>query len=214
MQQLTIRPSGLAEKHRQPINSGVRTTYCGFTHKGREMKKLVAAAAVVAMLSGCATVTPARYSMSANNNVALREYSGAKVELVSLASAPDPDQLCRMGAYIETANGEPISEFVRNAFNSEFKFAQVYSTFGTKLRGKLTEVQFSSSSGLTHGWWQLGINLTSSNGVTMSKTSKTNFKSGFVGVAACNNTAQALGSAVQDLIHAVVTDPKFKLLIK
>lgn len=178
------------------------------------MKKLIAAAAVLALLSGCATMTPARYSMSANNNVALRGFSGSHVALVSLAPAPDPDKSCRMVGPIETANGEPISEFVRNAFNSEFKFAQIYSTTGTQLRGKLTEVQFSSSSGLVHGWWQLGIKLTSSNGATLSKTSKTNFKSGFGGLAACNNTAQALGGAVQDLIHAVVTDPQFKKLLE
>lgn len=177
-------------------------------------KKLIVVAAAVVLLSGCATMTPARYSMSANNQVALRQFSGTHVELVSLAPAPDPDKDCRMVGPIETASGEPISEFVRDAFNSEFKFARIYSTTGIQLRGKLTELQFSSSSGLTHGWWQLGIKLTSSNGATLSKTSKTSFKSGFGGLAACNNTAQALGGAVQDLIQAVVTDPQFKKLIE
>lgn len=178
------------------------------------MKMLLLAVAAAALLSGCATMTPARYSMSADNNVALRQYSGSNVALVSLAPAPDADMNCRMVGPIQAANGEPISEFVRNAFNSEFKFARIYSTSGTKLQGKLTHVQFSSSSGLTHGWWQLGIELESSNGATLEKTSKTNFKSGFAGLTACNNTAQALGGAVQDLIHAVVTDPRFKQLIQ
>ncbi len=48
----------------------------------------------------------------------------------------------------------------------------------------------------------------------MSTASTYGFKSGFDAITACNQTAQALGPAVQDLIKKVVTDPQFAILIR
>lgn len=166
------------------------------------------------LLTGCATMTTARYSMSADNNVALKKYTGSEVFLQSLAPPPNFNADCRMVGPITAADGKSIPEFVRNAFNDEFKFANIYSKNGVELHGSLTRLAFSSSSGLTNGWWKIGIKLTSSNGKSMSESSETDFKSGFVGLTACNNTAQALNGAVQDLIHKVVTDPRFGTLLK
>jgi len=178
------------------------------------VKKVIAILVLLMLLSGCSTMTPARYSMSADNQLALKQFNGVKVELTALVPPADFDTNCRMVGPIQAADGVPINEFVKKAFNDEFKFAGDYSTSGVKLQGVLTQVEFSSSSELTHGWWKLAIKLTSTNGASLLQSSRTDFKSGLNGLAACNNTAQALGGAVQDLIHATLTNPNFSALLK
>lgn len=178
------------------------------------MKQLLLLVATLVLLSGCSTMTPARYSISADNNQALSKYEGAKIELVTLAPPADYDSGCRLMGPVQGPDGESIPQFVRHAFNDEFKFAKLYSKDGVKLRGTLTKIEFSSTSGLTNGWWGLAIKLSSPNGQTLEESSHTDFKSGFDAITACNQTAQALGGAVQDLIKATITDPKFGALLK
>ena len=65
-------------------------------------------------------------------------------------------------------------------------------------------------SGLTNGYWLISLDLQSSNGEGLSVSHQHNFKSGFDAITACNATADALTSAVQDLIKAVVSHPQFE----
>ena len=101
---------------------------------------------------------------------------------------------------IHASDNMTIPQFVQKAFNDELKFAGLYSESGTKLDGMLDKIQFSSTSGLTSGWCDLALTLKSSNGKSLSTQKKYEFKSGFDAITACNQTAQALGPAVQDLI--------------
>jgi hypothetical protein len=102
---------------------------------------------------------------------------------------------------IQAMDGLTIPQFIQKAFNDEFKFANVYDNQrGMKLTGKVDKIEFSSSAGLTNGWWDLAITLQSPNGRTLRVENRYNFKSGFDAATACNQTAQALGAAVQDLI--------------
>ena len=56
--------------------------------------------------------------------------------------------------------------------------------------------------------------LKSSNGKSMDVASRYEFTSGFDAITACNQTAQSLGPAVQDLIKKTVTDPQFAVLLR
>ncbi len=107
-----------------------------------------------------------------------------------------------------------IPQFVEKAFNDELKFAGIYSDRGMALTGTLTKISFSSTKGLTNGNWDLSLTLTSSNGKSAHVESSYDFKSGFDAITACNQTAQALGPAVQDLIKKAVADPQFGGLIR
>jgi len=178
------------------------------------VKRSLFVAGVVVLVSGCSTMTPARYAASADNNQALRKYEGRQVQLAQLAPPASYSANCRLMGPIQAADGESIPEFVKKAFNDEFKFANIYSESGTSLHGNLNKIEFSSTSGLTGGWWELSIALKAPNGKTLEQSSRTEFKSGFDAVTACNQTAQALGGAVQDLIKATVTDPTFSELLK
>jgi hypothetical protein len=91
--------------------------------------------------------------------------------------------------------------------------AGVHSDVGTKIYGDITNVGFSSTKGITNGFWDISIFLTSSNGKTLATSNRYSFKSGFDAITACNATADALTPAVQDLIQKTVTNPEFVKLL-
>ena len=177
------------------------------------MKKTVVLVVACSAVVGCSTMTPARYSVSVDNNLLLKHYAGKQVELTSMAAPASFDSNCRMMGPIQGSDNMTIPQFVQKAFNDELKFAGLYSESGTKLDGTLDKIEFSSISGLTNGWWDLALTLKSSNGASLSTEEKYEFKSGFDAITACNQTAQALGPAVQDLIKKAVSDPAFQRLL-
>lgn len=168
---------------------------------------------LVPLVSACSTMTPARYSPSADTNLALDRYPDARVRLTHLTMPEDADVNCRLMGPIKAADGMSIAEFIADAFNSEFKFADIYAEDAVTLHGSVDRVEFSSIVGLTSGRWDLALSLTSSNGESMSSQNLYEFKSGFDAITACNQTAQALGSAVQELIEKTVSDPAFATLL-
>lgn len=178
------------------------------------MKRHFAVVAVAVLALGCSTMTPARYSVSIDNNQALKRYEGSKVRVASISSSARYDASCRLMGPIQASDGMTIPQFVEKAFNDELKFANIYSDQGVSLTGDLTRIAFSSTSGLTNGWWELALKLTSSNGKSMAVESRYEFKSGFDAITACNQTAQALGPSVQDLIKKIVDDPQFGELLR
>jgi hypothetical protein len=177
------------------------------------VKKTIAVMAVCLGMVGCSTMTPARYAVSVDNNLILKQYSGKNVRVASMTAQGDYEPHCRLMGPIKASDGMTIPEFVQKAFNDELKFAGIYSDSGAKLDGSLNKIEFSSVSGLTGGWWDLGVTLKSSNGKSVSAENRYEFKSGFDAITACNQTAQALGPAVQDLIKKAVSDPAFPGLL-
>jgi|SRR5882757_1395705 len=173
------------------------------------MKTLLWVVAIAMLASGCSTMTPARYAVSVDNNQALKKYDGSRAKIASISSSGTFDANCRLMGPIQASDGMSIPQFVEKAFNDELKFANIYSESGVSLKGSLTKIAFSSTAGVTGGWWDLALELTSSNGKSISVASRYEFRSGFDAITACNQTAQALGPAVQDLIKKAVTDPQF-----
>jgi len=152
--------------------------------------------------------------MSVDNNLALKKYEGSKVRVASMSSPADFDSNCRLMGPIEASDGMTIPQFIEKAFNDELKYAEIYSSDGVAISASLSRIEFSSTSGLTNGYWHLGMDLRSTNGKAISVDNRYDFKSGFDAITACNQTAQALGPAVQDLIKKAVTHPEFGTLIQ
>jgi hypothetical protein len=165
-------------------------------------------------VAGCSTMTPARYAVSVDANQKLKALTGTHVYLARLSPPADEDSKCRLMGPIKAGDGLTITEFIADAFNDEFKFADIHDENGLRLEGDVTEIEFSSSDGLTNGHWNLGMTLRSPNGSVVSSHVNYKFKSGFDAVTACNQTAQALGAAVQDLVLETVSDPRFKSLLE
>ena len=178
------------------------------------MKKIIFMAVAVLMLSACSTMQPPRYAISVDNIQNLKNYKGVKAQVVSLNQSANFSPNCRLMGPIEPADGLTMSQFISKAFNDEFKMADIYSTNGIKITGDITKIEFSSITGLTNGYWDIGLKLDSSNGQSLTVNNKYTFKSGFDAITACNATADALSPAVQDLITATIHHPRFIKLLK
>ena len=168
---------------------------------------------MIASLAACSTMQPPRYSISVDNVQALKKFEDASLMVSEFTQSTSFNSSCRLMGPIEPADGLTFPEFIGKAFNDELKMARIYSEEGTKISGDITKVDFSSTSGLTNGFWDIAITLKSSNGKTLQATNKYTFKSGFDAITACNATADALSPAVQDLIKKAVTNPEFESLL-
>ncbi|WP_045856551.1 hypothetical protein [Teredinibacter purpureus] len=176
------------------------------------MKKIFLLVIMVS-LAACSTMQPPRYSISVDNVQALKEYENVSLMVSDFTQSTPFNSSCRLMGPIEPADGLTFPEFIGKAFNDELKMAGIYSETGTKISGDITKVDFSSTSGLTNGFWDISIVLKSSNGNSIAASNKYTFKSGFDAITACNATADALSPAVQDLIQSAVTNPEFKKLL-
>jgi len=146
----------------------------------------------------------------------LRGMQGASIAVVSVRDESSFDATCRLSVSIEVPDNRNIGQFIGDSFNDEFKFAGIYggSNSMDKLSLVLNRVAFSSTAGLTKGWWDLAITLRNTRtGKDLQASTRYSFISGYEGSAACNQTAHALTPAVQDLIKNVVSQKKFDGLI-
>ena len=177
------------------------------------MKNVVLAVSVLA-LSACSTMQPPRYAVSVDNIQTLKHLTEINGEFASLNQPTKFSSNCRLMGPIEPADGLSIPQFITKAFNDELKMADKYSKDTIKITGDITKIEFSSISGLTSGYWDIGLSLNSTNGTNLTVNNKYSFKSGFDAITACNATADALSPAVQDLIKATVSHPEFSKLMK
>ena len=176
------------------------------------MKRLTLLVILFALSSGCSTYATSRYSICADNVTALRNFGGKTIN-VGAFTATMPGQseiMCRGVGPIKTPDGEPFSEFVRKALIDEMVIANVFSPKASvTLTGNLNNIDFSSASGT----WNLSLTVNSSNGKSMNVTENYSYTTSFYGETACNQTAQALMPAVQNLIGKVTRSPEFAILV-
>lgn len=176
------------------------------------MYKLVILAAVAVVTSGCSTYAAHRYAFSTDNVLALRSLNGKTVNIGPFTSTT-PDQksiTCRAVGPIKTPDGEAFSDYVRKALLDELKISNAHSvTSPVTITGNLDFIDFSSNSGR----WNIGLTVKSSNGKLMSVKEEYAFTTSYMAETACNQTAQALMPAVQDLIGKVVRSQEFNGLV-
>lgn len=176
------------------------------------MTKLIILSVVAMLASGCSTYSASRYSISADNVVALRSLNGKTINIGAF-SASTPGQteiMCRGVGPIKTPDGEPFADFVRKALLDEMRIANAYSSSApVTITGNLDAIDFSSNSGN----WNLALTVRSSNGKSMSVSENYSYTSSFYGETACNQTAQAFMPAVQNLVGKIVRSPEFMILV-
>lgn len=105
--------------------------------------------------------------------------------------------------------------YIQKALKDELKVAGMFDDKTPKitLTGAVEQLSFSSTRGLTGGTWDIGLRVISSNGKSTFVTEHYEFKSGFDGVTACKQTAEAYLPAVQDLIGTLVKSADFRDMI-
>ena len=172
------------------------------------MSKLLFVIVLAVIVSGCSTYSADRYSIDVDNVMTLKALKGTKIN-VGAFTASEPRKaeiMCRGVGPIKTPDGETFENFIRKGLVDELKLAEVYSSSApVTLTGNLDSIDFSSASGT----WNLALTVNSSNGNSLSVAENYSYTTSYYGETACNQTAQALMPAVQNLIGKVVRNAEF-----
>lgn len=179
------------------------------------MRKLLFVLPVVFTLGACETPTSSRYSISADNNLAIKRLNTTGVAVAEIQEPQKYDVACRLAGNLKAPDGLTHAQYIKKALEDELKVAGAYAEGSSRvtLSGKVETLNVGSMHGLTNGVWDIELRLISSNGKTMLVTEHYKFKSGFSAAAACPNTAQAFMPAVQNLIRSAVTSPEFPAMV-
>lgn len=169
-----------------------------------------------AALTGCETPTTQRYAISADNNQAIKALGVSNVGVGTFQPPADFSANCRALGPLKVSDGMSHTQYIQKAFEDEFKVAGVFASkdASATLTGKVNQLEFSSSKGLTGGYWKIDVTLTSSNGKSLPVNEYYEFSSGFSAPEACRNSAEAFSRAVQNLVGKAVRDPAFPALVK
>ncbi len=170
----------------------------------------------ITSLTACSTFTPHRYNISADNNIALKSIGASNINVgVFKNLETEFDNNCRAAGPILPPDGLSFEEYIKNALEDELKIAGMFNDISptVTLTGAIEKLSFSSSRGLTGGYWNIGLRVTSSNGKSVYVTERYEFNSGFDALTACKQTAEAYCFAVQNLIGKLIKSPDFKGLV-
>lgn len=166
------------------------------------------------LAAGCSTYAAPRYSVSADTVSRLRALRPSVVS-VGAFTATDPGRteiMCRAVGPIKTPDGEPFEAFIRKALIDELTLAEVYAPVApTVLTGHLEAIDFVTFG--EKATWTIALKLTSSNGVAIVVNEVYPFVPSWWAEAACQQTAQALMPAVQNLVGQVVRHRDFPALL-
>jgi len=170
--------------------------------------------AVMLLLSGCG-IKANEYGVSAKNVSELRQKQDLQIG-VERFSATNPDEKhssCRLQDTVTTPKGESFEEYITNALIEELQMAGVYNPQARlKLSGNIEQVYGSSMIG--NAYWLIEATVTSSNGNSLSVSTKREYPSSYLASSACNNMASAFAPTVQELIHDIITHKEFNSLIR
>jgi hypothetical protein len=126
-------------------------------------------------------------------------------------------KLCRLGSFIRPTlvdlKAITFDDIPRLILTQEFTAASALDEKApVVLTGYLKSLSFSSMSGT----WEIGLDIMSSNGKSLSVAEKYDFGAGYFrgGESACNHVQQALGPAMQELVSKIFADPAFPALLE
>ena len=168
------------------------------------------------LIAGCSTYAADRYAVSMDTQAELKQIipqSPNQMIAVDQFTASEPGQTeigCRAVGPIKTPDGETFEAFVQKALIDQLRLAELHAPDApVHIGGNLNEISFSSMDGL----WSLALTVTDNGGRSFSVREDYDYDSSFYGETACNQTAQALMPAVQNLIRKVVSHPAFQEMI-
>jgi hypothetical protein len=169
----------------------------------------------VLLTAGCETPTTQRYSISAENNMAIKALNAKDLGIGQFSEPASFDPQCRALGPLHIADGLTHAQYIRKAFEDELKIAGAFSSSPrVTLSGKVTKLEFSTTRAVTGGSWTIDLMLASSNGKSLPVSEYYEFNSGFIANEACRNTAEAFTRAVQNLVGKAVRDPAFRGLLQ
>ena len=180
------------------------------------MKTILIVFGAATLLCACETPTTQRYAISADNNLAIKAINATNVGVRSFVGPSDFSSNCRALGPMQVADNLSHTQYIQKAFEDELKVAGAFAQSGARVSigGKVNKLEFSSSKGLTGGYWQIDLTLDSSNGKKLDISEYYEFNSGFAASEACRNTAEAYSRFVQNLVGKAVKSREFTDLLK
>jgi len=178
------------------------------------MKKLLAAGAALLFLSACESTSSLPYTNSAQNVIAAQRALVAADTQISVGQFTQAEGVgkptCRMMGQLDVAPGKDISDFIRDAFESEIFATGRLNADAVSVRGHVESIEMNT---VGTGSWTISLRISSdSNPEGCSVTARHVFASSYSAYSACQNAATAFNPAVQALLNQVVTHPQFASL--
>lgn len=176
------------------------------------LKRICLMSLIIVGLTGCSTYSVNRYAISVDNVSTLKNLASSQINVGKFNTAGKSKTriMCRGVGPIKTPDGQTFENFIRKAFVDELKMAGSFANSApVTLTGTLDSIDFSSASGS----WNVALTVSSSNGQSISVLEQYAFTTSFYGETACNQTAQALIPAVQNVIGKVVKHQDFTKLV-
>ncbi len=171
---------------------------------------------VLAMLQvGCSTYSGSRYSMSIDNVQEIKtavktgEIKQVSVDGFTSTQPSKTSIMCRAVGPVKTPDGESFESYIRNALIGELKMSEAYKQDAIDiLKGNLDNITFDSMLGT----WTITMTVTL-KGRSFTVTENYKFTPSWYGETGCNQTAQAMMPAMQNLIRKIVSHHQFKAWI-
>jgi hypothetical protein len=194
-----------------------RLVHFGFSNTPEEgLLKVAIVALATLVLSACASYAPQRYAAVPDNIPVLRSIGLGNIKVESFVMSAAFAATCRGGITIDPPINMTFQGYLQAALADELKIAGLYNEISPRivLSGNLEKLEFSSTKNLTKGEWNIGLQISSSNGRSTYASERYEFESGFGGTTACRRSAEAFLPAVQSLISKLVRSREFRALIE
>lgn len=123
------------------------------------------------LLSGCESPVTARYSILADNNVAIKGLGVGGIGVGSFTPPSTFDANCRAVGALQISDNLTHTQYIQKAFEDELKVAGAFAQASPRitLTGQIPRMEFSSTRALTGGSWAIDLVLTSSNARTFTE---------------------------------------------
>ncbi|DAB39427.1 MAG TPA: hypothetical protein CFH83_00870 [Sulfuricurvum kujiense] len=184
------------------------------------MRSLILSSLAISSLflfSGCANKVP-NYSNSPQNIRAVKNLQKEEKTAVTIASFKAKNEgeskvMCRLATPVGTPDGMTFAKYVEDALAVELEMGDMIDPKSkTIISGSLENVYGSTVLG--NAYWEHTLKLTSTNGQSMEIMSRYDYESSFSAYSACSEMQRSYLPAVQLLVNKIITDPRFKDLVK
>jgi outer membrane murein-binding lipoprotein Lpp len=184
------------------------------------MRQLILSAiavSTVVLFSGCANKVP-NYASSIQNIRAVKALASEEKTTVDIApfSAKNEGEskvMCRLATPIGAPDGVTFAKYIEDALAVELEMGNMYDPkSNTKITGYIEDLYGSTVLG--NAYWEFKVKVSSSNGKSFDVLSRYDYESSFNAYSACSEMQRSYLPAVQQLVNKIVTDPRFKELLK
>lgn len=184
------------------------------------MRSLILSTVAISSLllfSGCANKVP-NYANSPQNIRAVKNLQAEEKATVNISAFKAKNEgeskvMCRLATPVGTPDGITFAKYVEDALAVELEMGNMLDPKSpVTLTGSLENVYGSTVLG--NAYWEHTLKLISSNGKTLEKTSRYDYESSFTAYSACSEMQRSYLPAVQRLVNDIVTDPRFREMVK